>query len=89
MSVLRRQGDDEARRLVPALRSPDALSSLLSQVSAGEGVTALTQFQEALVDVKQSLATSKACLTEREWTTLMDILARFAAYELGEDKEIA
>ena len=42
-----------------------------------------TVFQCELVGLKQSLEYSKKVLTERQWASLMDILARYAASELG------
>ena len=45
-----------------------------------------TTFQREFLAVKTTLEDAKKALTEREWTSLMDILARYAAYELGEDE---
>jgi hypothetical protein len=45
-----------------------------------------TDFQTALICSKRELEYWKAELTQREWLTLMDILARYIASELGEDE---
>jgi hypothetical protein len=50
-------------------------------------ITEPTVFQGELVNLKQNLEYVKKVLTKREWTSLMDILARYAAYELGEEDE--
>jgi hypothetical protein len=52
---------------------------------AGERVKTIepTVFQEELLNLKQNLEYAKKVLSKREWTSLMDIVARYAAKELG------
>jgi hypothetical protein len=55
---------------------------------AGERMKTIepTVFQEELLNLKQNLEYAKKVLSQREWLTLMDIVTRYAAHELGEEE---